>query len=124
VSGTTAERDAADGRPDRPALTEVCPHFHAAIELIGKRWSGAIIWALGEGPLRYADLKRAIPGLSDRLLSQRLKELEEAGLMKRTVEEGFPVRVSYGLTEKGEELKPTIDGIREWARDWQEKPAG
>ena len=124
MSGTTAERNAADGGPERPNLTEVCPHFHAAIELIGKRWSGAIIWALGGGPLRYAELKRAVPGLSDRLLSQRLRELEEAGLMERTVEDGFPVRVSYGLTEKGESLKPTIQGLREWAREWQEKPAG
>ena len=124
MSGTTAERNAAEGGPERPNLTEVCPHFHAAIELIGKRWSGAIIWALGEGPLRYAELKRAVPGLSDRLLSQRLRELEEAGLMERTVEDGFPVRVSYGLTEKGESLKPTIQGLRDWACDWQEKPAG
>jgi DNA-binding HxlR family transcriptional regulator len=124
VSGTTAERDAADGRPDRPAVPEVCPHFHAAIELIGKRWSGAIIWALSERPLRYADLKRAVPGLSDRLLSQRLRELEQAGLMKRTVEDGFPVRVSYGLTEKGAALKPSIQGLQEWASEWQEGQAG
>lgn len=124
MSGSTAEREAADGRPDGPAPTEVCPHFHAAIELIGKRWSGAIIWALGQGPLRYADLKRVVPGLSDRLLSQRLRELEEAGLMRRTVEDGIPVRVSYRLTEKGEALKPSIQGLQEWACEWQDGQAG
>lgn len=124
MSGSTAEREAAEGRPDGPTPTEVCPHFHAAIELIGKRWSGAIIWALSQGPLRYADLKRVVPGLSDRLLSQRLRELEEAGLMERTVEDGFPVRVSYGLTEKGEALKPSIQGLQEWACEWRDGQAG
>ena len=64
-------------------LTEVCPHFHAAIELIGKRWSGAIIWALADQPMRFAELRRAVPGLSDRLLSRRLRELETAGLISQ-----------------------------------------
>ena len=112
-----------DGRistsASRPALTEVCPHFHAAIELIGKRWSGAIIWALADGPLRFAELKRSIPGLSDRLLSQRLRELEEAGLMFREVEEGHQVKVTYRLTEMGEGLRPAVLALREWACEWQ-----
>lgn len=120
MNGETANREAADGRVAEPALTEVCPHFHAAIELIGKRWSGAIIWALSEGPLRFADLKRAVPGLSDRLLSQRLRELEATGLIERRVEDGKPVRVHYGLTEKGRGLKPAVRAVQEWASDWQE----
>lgn len=102
-----------------PVRTEVCPHFHAAIEMIGKRWSGAIIWALGEGRMRFADLKRAVPGLSDRLLSSRLRELEDAGLVERQVQEGIPVRVSYSLTEKGNQLQPAIQAVRDWARVWQ-----
>ena len=123
MSGTTVNLDPS-GSPAqaKPALTEVCPHFHAAIELIGKRWSGAILWALSDGPLRYAELKRAIPGLSDRLLSQRLRELETAGLMNRKVEEGLPVKVSYELTEKGSSLKPAIQALRQWACHWQEDP--
>ncbi|MGA7395920.1 MAG: helix-turn-helix domain-containing protein [Solirubrobacterales bacterium] len=123
MNGTTAKLDPA-GSPaaNQPALTEVCPHFHAAIELIGKRWSGAIIWALVEGPLRYAELKRAIPGLSDRLLSQRLRELEEAGLMARAVEDGMPAKVTYRLTEKGIALKPAILELRQWACQWQDEP--
>ncbi|MDQ2623468.1 MAG: helix-turn-helix transcriptional regulator [Actinomycetota bacterium] len=120
MSGNTANREAADGRPFEPTLTEVCPHFHAAIELIGKRWSGAIIWALSDGPLRFADLKRAVPGLSDRLLSQRLRELEATGLVERRVEDGKPVRVFYGLTEKGLGLRPAVQAVQEWASDWKE----
>jgi len=120
VSGNQANREAADGRIAEPTLTEVCPHFHAAIELIGKRWSGAIIWALSEGQLRFADLKRAVPGLSDRLLSQRLRELEAAGVIARRVEDGKPVRVYYGLTEKGRGLRPAVRAVEEWASDWRE----
>jgi DNA-binding HxlR family transcriptional regulator len=97
----------------------VCPHFHAAIELIGKRWTGAIVFALTEGPLRYGELGKAVPGLSDRLLSKRLRELEREGLVERQVEPGSPVRVSYSLTEAGAELRPAIAELKEWARRWR-----
>jgi len=97
----------------------VCPHFHAAIELIGKRWTGAIVCALTEGPLRFGELARAVPGLSDRLLSRRLRELEEEGLVEREVEAGSPVRVRYSLTEAGAGLRPAIVELRTWARDWK-----
>jgi DNA-binding HxlR family transcriptional regulator len=122
LPGTILDTGEAENRAAQGALTEVCPHFHAAIELIGKRWSGAIIWALADGPMRFADLKRAVPGLSDRLLSQRLRELETAGLMSRTVEDGLPVKVTYELTEKGLALKPSIQTLREWACDWHQEP--
>lgn len=104
-----------------PATTghpEVCPHFHAAIELIGKRWTGAILCALTVGELRYRELGKAVPGLSDRLLSRRLRELEEEGLVQREVEAAAPVRVTYSLTRKGEELRPAIDQLGDWARKW------
>jgi DNA-binding HxlR family transcriptional regulator len=101
------------------AATGVCPHFHAAIELIGKRWTGAIVCALTEQPLRFGELAKAVPGLSDRLLSQRLRELEEQGVVEREVEAGSPVRVTYSLTEKGAELKPAIHELRQWARRWK-----
>ena len=100
------------------AVNGVCPLFHAAIELIGKRWTGAIISALTEGPLRFGELARAVPGLSDRLLSQRLRELEEEGLVEREVEAGTPVRVSYSLTQKGAELRPAIGELKQWAKRW------
>lgn len=96
----------------------VCPHFHAAVELIGKRWTGAIVSALTERPLRFGELCKAVPGLSDRLLSQRLRELEENGLVERLVEPGTPVRVTYSLTEKGADLRPAISELRDWARRW------
>jgi DNA-binding HxlR family transcriptional regulator len=99
-------------------LRGICPHFHAAIELIGKRWTGAILCALTEGPLRFGELGRVVPGLSDRLLSQRLRELEEEGLVEREVEPGAPVHVTYSLTEKGSELRPAIVELRSWARRW------
>lgn len=96
----------------------VCPHFHAAIELIGKRWTGAIVCALTERPLRFGELRGAAPGLSDRLLSQRLRELEDEGLVERLVEPDSPVRVTYSLSEKGAELRPAIAELRAWARRW------
>jgi DNA-binding HxlR family transcriptional regulator len=97
----------------------VCPHFHAAIELIGKRWTGAIVSALIERPMRFGELGKAVPGLSDRLLSQRLRELEEEGLVEREVEAGTPVRVTYSLTAIGERLGPSIRELRVWARQWK-----
>jgi DNA-binding HxlR family transcriptional regulator len=97
----------------------VCPDFHAAIELIGRRWTGAIVSALTEGPMRFGELAKAIPGLSDRLLSQRLRELEKAGVVERTVEPGTPVKVSYSLSEKGADLGPAMTELREWARRWK-----
>jgi DNA-binding HxlR family transcriptional regulator len=97
----------------------VCPHFHHAIELIGKRWTGAIVCALTERPMRYAELGKAVPGLSDRLLSQRLRELEEEGLVERQVEAGTPVRVIYSLTEAGQQLDPVLSELKSWARRWK-----
>jgi DNA-binding HxlR family transcriptional regulator len=88
------------------------------VELIGRRWAGAILYALTGGPLHFAELKEAVPGMSDRLLSHRLKELEEAELVKREVKEGNRVRVSYELTAKGQSLEPVMGGLRDWARHW------
>lgn len=109
---------ASPAAADKQEVGQVCPRFHAAIELIGKRWTGAIVWALSSGSLRFAELGRAVPGLSDRLLSQRLRELEAAGVVTRRVEEAYPARVSYSLTEKGEALKPAITSLGSWAERW------
>jgi DNA-binding HxlR family transcriptional regulator len=106
------------GRSSPRASKEVCPHYHGAVELIGRRWSGAILYALTRGPLRFAELKESVPGMSDRLLSARLKELEQAGLVERRVQAEHPVRVSYELTPKGESLEPVIGELRDWARRW------
>ena len=99
-------------------MRRVCPHYHGAVELIGRRWAGAILYSLTDGPLRFAELKEAVPGMSDRLLSTRLKELEKAGLVTREVQPGARVHVSYELTPKGHSLEPAMGTLREWARRW------
>jgi DNA-binding HxlR family transcriptional regulator len=104
------------GEAARPR--QVCPYYHSAVELIGRRWAGAILYSLTDGPLHFAELKDAVPGMSDRLLSCRLKELEQAGLVRREVLPGNRVRVSYELTDKGHSLEPVIGELRDWARSW------
>src|SRR6187402_1296074 len=96
----------------------LCVRFHRAVELIGGRWTGAVIQLLFHGRLRYAELRAAIPDISDRMLSERLRELEAAGIVVRTVLPDPPVRVEYDLTEKGRALKPAMTAIGEWAERW------
>jgi DNA-binding HxlR family transcriptional regulator len=112
-SPSQAASEPANGR-----TAYVCPDFHAAVELIGRRWAGAIVWALAERPHYFADLCQAVPGLSDRLLSRRLRELEAEGLVERSVHPGTPARVSYALTEKGRELEPPLRELGAWAKRW------
>jgi DNA-binding HxlR family transcriptional regulator len=96
-----------------------CPFYHEAVELIGRRWTGAIVAVLlDHGPLRFSEIAQAVPELSDRLLSERMKELEARGLVARHVEPGPPVRVTYELTAMGHELQPALDSLRSWARQW------
>jgi DNA-binding HxlR family transcriptional regulator len=95
-----------------------CPYYHRAVELIGKRWTGAIVGVLLEGPLRFSEIAQAVPELSDRLLSERMKELEAHGVVERTVVPGPPVRVEYGLTDMGRELEPALNELKSWARRW------
>ena len=120
MTGSEATQDsAAVDRSRRRGPPPVCPDFHAAIELIGKRWTGAIVCALTERPMRFGELRRVVPGLSDRLLSQRLRELEDEDLVERTVAPDAPVKVTYALTARGNDLKPAIGELREWARRWK-----
>ncbi|HLT18080.1 MAG TPA: helix-turn-helix domain-containing protein [Thermomicrobiales bacterium] len=95
-----------------------CPYFHAAAELIGRRWTGAILRALLHDVRHFNEIKRSIPSLSPRMLSERLKELEAAGLIEREVIPTMPVRTEYHLTEKGRQLSPVIQAIEDWAHDW------
>jgi DNA-binding HxlR family transcriptional regulator len=114
MGGSSFER----GQSSRPATTAgvVCPHFHEAVELVGRRWTGAILFSLIDGPLYFRELRAAVPGVSDRLLSQRLRELEAEGLVERFVHEGSPARVSYCLSESGEALKPALGELYAWAQ--------
>ncbi|MGA2006925.1 MAG: helix-turn-helix domain-containing protein [Solirubrobacteraceae bacterium] len=96
-----------------------CPYFHQAVELIGRRWTGAILEILMQGgSLRFSTIAAAVPDLSDRMLSDRLKELEAYALVERTVFSGPPVRVQYALTPKGQELGPALRELKSWARHW------
>lgn len=107
---------------DQEAMTTFCPQFHRAVELIGRRWTGAILRAMMAGSSRFSDLARDVPGLSDRLLSERLRELEAEGIVTRTVIPEVPVRVEYHLTEKGTNLKDVLVAISDWASVWVEVP--
>ncbi len=103
---------------DSHQISAFCPIYHRAIELIGRRWTGAILRVLLSGQTRFSDVTAAIPGLSDRLLSERLKELEAEGIVTRTVIPETPVRIEYRLTEKGRALSHVIDAVSEWAGEW------
>jgi DNA-binding HxlR family transcriptional regulator len=119
VEATSSTGTVSQGkRHDAPRGAQVCPDYHAAVEMIGKRWTGAILWALTERPHYFVELSLAIPGMSDRLLSRRLRELESEGLVERSVHAGGPARVSYSLTEKGRALEPAIRELRAWAKRW------
>jgi len=97
----------------------VCDVFHRAVELIGRRWSGAIIAVMMRGASRYCELRQGIPGISDRLLTERLKELERAGILSREVRPTRPLQVCYWLTDKGRSLGPVLDAITTWGHDWE-----
>ena len=101
----------------------LCPRFHQAVELIGRRWTGALLQTLMHGRRRYSDLKGAVPEISDRMLSERLRELEAEGIVRRIVTPDTPVRVEYELTEKGSELREPLRAISAWASEWIEVPA-
>jgi DNA-binding HxlR family transcriptional regulator len=98
-----------------PAL---CAPFHHAIELIGRRWTGAIISLLLQSRCRFATLRDAIPDITDRMLSERLQELEAEGIVERTVIPKAPVQVEYSLTKKGRALGDALKAIQEWAHKW------
>src|SRR5215204_2210206 len=103
---------------ERPAA-HCCPRLHEAVELIGKRWTGAIIVVLLEGgAMRFSEIAVAIPQLSDRLLSERMKELEARGIVERRVAHDTPGRVSYALTDMGRELAPTLQQLKSWSHRW------
>jgi DNA-binding HxlR family transcriptional regulator len=100
-----------------------CPVYQHAVELIGGRWTGSIVRAMLGGLYRFSDLAASIPGLSDRMLSDRLRELESEGIVTRIVVPDVPVRVEYRLTDKGRALSGVIESIVTWLEDWTEEPA-
>src|SRR5437588_4958544 len=117
AGGRSRERS-REGAESDAAVAPCCPLYHEAVELVGRRWTGAILRVLMDGPLRFSEIAQAIPELSDRLLSERMKELEARGIVKRTVIAGPPLRVQYELSEMGHELEPALAEIQSWARRW------
>ena len=95
-----------------------CPNFHHAVELVGRRWTGVVLRALLLGITRFGDLRTAVPGLSDRMLTERLRELQHEGIVERHVYPETPVRVEYTLTAKGNELQAVVETLTEWAEKW------
>ena len=99
-------------------MSGLCPRFHKAIELIGGRWTGAVVRLLMGGRARFAELRDGIPEISDRMLSGRLRELEAEGIIERHVIPDPPIRVEYELTQKGKELQRSLEAIGHWAERW------
>jgi DNA-binding HxlR family transcriptional regulator len=106
-----------------PYPPTLCSRFHRASELIGRRWTGAILYVLLRSRCRFATLRDAIPDITDRMLSERLQELEHEGIVERTVVPEIPVRVEYALTKKGRALAAAIEAIADWAHKWVELEA-
>ena len=103
-----------------------CPYFHAAVELIGRRWTGAIVEVLLQEPepRRFGEIATAIPELSDRLLSQRLKDLEAHGIVERHLEAGRGGHPEYALTPMGRSLEPAVRELKAWGRAWLDREDG
>jgi DNA-binding HxlR family transcriptional regulator len=116
--GQTGNADAETG------TAHCCPFYHEAVELIGRRWTGAILRVLMGGPLRFSEIAQAVPELSDRLLSERMKELEARGMVERRVLSGPPLRVEYQLSRMGQELEPALAELQHWANRWLRRKSG
>ena len=121
TSGSTHAADSKAPAATRSVTLEQCAPMAAmlarAFRFLGKRWNALILGHLSEGPAGFRDLSRAIAGISDSVLSDRLADLTAGGLITRTVSEGPPLAVSYQLTERGQALMPALQQIAEWARD-------
>jgi DNA-binding HxlR family transcriptional regulator len=113
-----ASGSAEGGCAGAVVLSQCCPFFHEAVELVGRRWTGAILSVLMDGPRRFSEIAQAVPELSDRLLSARMKELEARGIVARRVSSGPPLRVEYELSEMGAALRPALAELQEWGQRW------
>lgn len=97
--------------------TQICPRFEKAMSILGQRWTGLVIYQLLNGPKRFCTIESSI-GISGRVLSERLKDLENQGIVKREVFPETPVRIEYSLTEKGKSLEPLMKNIENWSQTW------
>lgn len=106
------------------AHERICPRHHRALELLSRRWTGHVLRVLKDGPHRFSDMRRGVEGVSDSVLSERLKEMEAEGLVERRVYSETPVRIEYALTEKGRGLQRIVEDIHRWADLWIPDPTG
>ena len=102
---------------DATEISPYCPRFQRAVEVIGRRWTGAVVRALMTGSRRFSEIADTVPGISDRLLSERLKELEAEDIVERVVVPSTPVRVDYRLTAKGRSLFPVLFAMGSWGSE-------
>lgn len=106
----------------REDVYHICPKYERAVELLGKRWTGLILRVLLDGPTTFSKIVRTVrtvANLSDRVLSERLKELERSGVVERRVHPTTPVKIEYSLTDKGRDLQQVLDEIQHWADRWE-----
>lgn len=99
-------------------FTKMCPKYESSIDILGKKWTGLIIRVLLDGPKRFKDVKGQIPDMSDRMLTERIKELESHGILRRNVYAETPVRIEYELTDMGKDLEHVISAIQQWGDKW------
>ena len=114
----SAHRHTTKSEGGQTRASGCCPLYHEAVELVGRRWTGAILRVLMDGPLRFSEVGQAVPELSDRLLSERMKELEARHIVERRVIPGPPLRVEYELSQMGRELEPALSELQRWAKRW------
>ena len=123
VASAAQDRSAPGAEEGCAGTPACCPRLHEAVELVGKRWTGAILAVMLQGgPMRFSAIAQAVPALSDRLLSERVKELEARGLVERRVGGASPSRVEYELTPMGRDLAPALGELEAWAHRWLETP--
>jgi len=105
--------------PLRHINDDECRRFQGTVELVGRRWSSGIMLAVWQGASRFSEIVARVDGLSDRMLAQRAKELEAAGLLAREVIPTTPVQIRYALTERGEDLMRALQPVAEWEQRWR-----
>ncbi len=97
----------------------MCPKYERAVKMLGKPWTGMILRVLGHGPTSFSKIRKAVDKLSDRVLSERLKDLEQRGMVERRVDPTIPVKITYSLTDKGRDLQQVLDVLQQWADRWE-----
>lgn len=100
-------------------IVHLCPKYEKAIEMLGKKWTGKILRVLCNGPTSFSKIARSVSDLSDRVLSERLKDLEQRGIVERRVTPSIPVKIEYSLTPKGHDFQQVLDALQRWADRWE-----